>query len=206
MDEYVKTIQDALKDSKKFFSNASKQERELWVVREFLSYLPIDVVDADVCPAPKEPNDVTYGQYGFQVKEVLSKGRRRGDEYSEKLYAITEETQPEDLLEPYSPIHIPLNEVLPRIAEDLARHRIEKYERPGRVMTAGDIDVLVYLNLSSTTYTNDEVTDLHDEFKNWKSVSLVTNNCAIVLDCSDHCNQLLGRRVGILYVNKHVKN
>lgn len=206
MDEYVKAIQNALKDSKKFFSNASKQERELWVLREFLSYLPIDIVDSDICPAPREPNDVTYGLYGFQVKEVLSKGRRRGDEYSEKLGEITDKTQPEDLLEPYSPIHIPLNEVLPRIAEDLARHRIEKYERLGRGMTTGDIDVLVYLNLSGITYTSDEVTDLHNEFKYWKSVSLVANNCAIVLACSDHCNQLLGRRVGTLYVNKHVKN
>lgn len=206
MDDYVKTIKNALKDSKKFFSNASKRERELWVLREFLSYLPIDIVDTDIGPASEEPNDVTYGQYGFQVKEVLSEGRKRCDEYSEKLDAITEETQPEDLLEPYSPIHIPLNDVLPRIADDLARHRIEKYERPGRVVPTNRIDVLVYLNLSSTTYTNDQVTNLHDEFENWKSVSLVSNNCAIVLACSDHCNQLLERHVGTLYVKKHVKN
>jgi hypothetical protein len=206
MNDYIESIQKALSDSKQFFSNANKQDRELWVLHEFLSYLPIDIVASDIVPAPKEPNDVIYGHYGFQVKEVLSEGRKRGDEYSDKLDAITEETQPEDLLEPYSPIHIPLSDVMSRVASDLARHRVEKYERPGKPTNAGNIDVLVYLNLSSTTYTSQQVTDIQDEFNNWKSVSLVSNNCAVVLACSDHCNQLLAPHERTLFVKKHVKN
>lgn len=102
MDDYVKSIQDGLKESRRFFSNRSKQDRELWVLREFLSYLPIDVIDSDIAVSTGEPNDVLYGPYGFQVKEVLSEGRRRGKEYLDKLEAISEATKPEDLLEFYS--------------------------------------------------------------------------------------------------------
>lgn len=43
MDEYVESIRNGLKESKYFFSNPNKQNRELWVLREFLTYLPIIV-------------------------------------------------------------------------------------------------------------------------------------------------------------------
>lgn len=197
MDDYVKSIQEGLKESKRFFSNASKQYRELWVLREFLSYLPIKIVNSDRAPATQEPHDVVYGPYGFQVKEVLSEGRRRGKEYSDKLEVIQEDTEPKDLLETYSPINISLNEALPRVASELARHRKEKYSN----QTAG-IDVLVYLNLSDTTYTSESVISLPAEFSNWQSVSLVSNNCAIVLACSNEGNKLLQPHVNRLYVKK----
>ena len=72
MGDYAESIQDGLKESKKFFSNPNKPETELWVLREFLSYLPIEVVESDIAPSTQESHDVFYGPYGFQVKEVLS--------------------------------------------------------------------------------------------------------------------------------------
>jgi len=195
MDEYVESIQSGLKESRCFFSNPSKQERELWVLREFLTYLPIEVVDSEITPSNQEPHDVFYGQHGFQVKEVLSKGRRRGKEYKDKLQAISEDTKPEDLLEPYTPIHIPLNEALPQVVSELRRHREEKYNN----QTSG-LDVLVYLNLSDTTYTNEYSPIIEAEFNNWQSVSLVSNNCALVLACANKNSSLLNSLVGQLYV------
>lgn len=197
MDEYVKSVKEGLEESVLFFGNKNKQGREVWVLKEFLKYLPIESLDSDINGSEAEPNDVFYKDVGFQVKEIPTEGRKRGKEYKDKLNNITEETEPEDLLEYYSPIHIPLSGVLPRVRDELERHRNEKYK-----MNARKINVLVYLNLDDTTYTNAPVdTSLIDyELGNWQSVSVVTNNSAIVLSCNND-NKLLMPLVGILYVN-----
>lgn len=197
MDEYVESVKEGLVESKRFFSNPYKQHREIWVLREFLSYLPIEISTGDISPSETEPHDVFYREFGFQIKEVLSEGRRRGKEYSDKLASITNDTKPEDLLEQYTPIHISLDQALPRVASELARHRAEKYSG-----NTSHIDVLVYLNLSDTTYTAADVQSVHDEFLNWNSVSLVSNNCAIILACDAEGHAFLEPLVGKLYV-KH---
>ncbi|MDC5857433.1 DUF1780 domain-containing protein [Vibrio europaeus] len=197
MDDYVKSVKQGLEESRKFFGNKNKPARELWVLREFLSYLPVEFDESELSESDQEPNDVFYLGYGFQIKEVLSPGRKRGKEYKDKLGSITENTKPEDFIEQYSPIHIPLSESLPRVASELSRHREEKYSND-----TGNIDVLVYLNLSDTTYTNEPVKYSSAEFTLWKSVSLVSNNCAIVLACNEQSNELLSGQIGVL----HVKN
>lgn len=197
MDDYIKSVKEGLEESRKFFGNKSKQLRELWALREFLSYLPIEFEESDLSESDHEPNDAFYLSHGFQIKEVLSPGRKRGKEYNDKIASITETTKPEDLLEPYSPIHIALNESLPYVESELGRHRIEKYDN-----YTGNINVLVYLNLSDTTYTKEAVIYFCTESRLWKSVSVVTNNCAIVLSCNDKGNELLSGQVGVL----HAKN
>jgi len=44
MDEYVKSAKEGLEISVSFFDNKSKQERELWVLRKLLNYLPCDLL------------------------------------------------------------------------------------------------------------------------------------------------------------------
>ena len=197
MDEYVESIKYDLEASRKFFGNKYKQKRELWVLREFLSYFPHVFNQLEVIGSNQEPNDGFYKHHGFQIKEVLSEGRKRGKEYKEKLNSITDQTGPEDFLEPYIHMHIPLIKSLPYVKLELARHREDKYNNE-----TADINVLVYLNLSDTTYTNDTPEYSNSEFSLWKSVSLVSNNNAIVLTCNDEKDELLYPRVGQL----HVKN
>jgi len=197
MDEYVKSIKDGLSESVTFFGNSKKPDREIWVLKEFLEYLPVTVQDSDVQLSEAEPNDAFYKDIGFQIKEIQTEGRKRGKEYKDNLSSITDETKPQDLLEHYSPFHVPLSTALTRVGVELERHRKEKYKN-----STGDMNVLVYLNLNDTTYTKDPVdtTFIDSELRHWKSVSLVTNNCAIVLSCADRSNKLLAPFVGKLYV------
>ena len=67
-----------------------------------------------------------------------------------------------------------------------------------------EMNVLVYLNLKDTTY-KDVAVDyalVDEEINHWQSVSVVTNNCAIVLRCNNQSIELLTANVGIL----HFKN
>ncbi len=197
MDKYIKSIKEDLKESVSYFGNKNKQGREIWVLKEFLNYLPVKVDDSHVKGSDIEPNDAFYKDIGFQVKEIQTEGRKRGKEYKDKLNSISEETKPKDLLQRYNHTHIPLSEVLPRVREELKRHRSEKYKDNAR-----KINVLVYLNLSDTTYTNTsvDISLTYEELDSWQSVSVVTNNCAIVLSCNDDNNKLLKPLVGELYV------
>lgn len=202
MDEYVKSVKEGLEASVSFFGNKNKQRREVWVLKEFLKYLPVETHDSDIKGSDAEPNDVFYKDVGFQVKEIQNEGRKRGKEYKDKLNSINEETGTEDLLECYSPIHIPLSEVLSRVQNELEHHRNEKYK-----VNAREMNVLVYLNLNDTTYTNAPIDmsligcDL-SESCHWQSISVVTNNCAIVLSCNNDDDKLLMPLVGKLYVKK----
>ena len=199
IDKYVKSIKNSLKEAIDFFRNHRKAEREIWVANEFLRYLVEDFDEKDVLESTQEPIDVTYCEIGFQVKEIQSEGSKRGKEYNDKFRAITSKTEASHLLEDYSPIHIPLNDVLPRLVAELQRHRTKKYHR----MT-NEMNVLVYLNLKDTTY-KDVAVDyalVDEEINHWQSVSVVTNNCAIVLRCNNQSIELLTANVGIL----HFKN
>ena len=169
------------------------------MLRRFLGYLPVEFEESDIKGSDTEPNDAFYKELGFQVKEVQTEGRRRGKECKDKLQNISDETSPEDFTELYSPIHMSITESLPRVVSELARHREEKYGNKTRQM-----NVLVYLNLSDTTYTNEQVdlTAISYELDRWNSVSLVTNNCAIVLRCNDRDNHFLMPLVGDLHVKK----
>lgn len=196
MDNYVKSIKDGLAESIDFFRNYRKGERERWVASEFLRYLVEDLDERDVIESTQEPIDVIYNDIEFQIKEIQSEGSTRGKEYNDKFRSITEETEPHDLLEEYCPIHIPINNAMPMLVTELQRHRTTKYHK-----LTNEMNVLVYLNLNDTTYSDVEIdyTLLDEEIVHWLSVSVVTNNCAIVLSCNDPALERLSLNVGKLY-------
>jgi len=69
MDDYVESVKNGLLESRKFFGNKNKQEREIWVLREFLSYVLPEFDETKISGSDQEPNDVFYQEYGFQIKE-----------------------------------------------------------------------------------------------------------------------------------------
>ncbi len=200
MDNYVKSVKNGLAESVDFFRNHRKGEREIWVASEFLQYLVEDFDRNDVIESTQEPIDVTYSDIGFQVKEIQSEGRKRGKEYNDNFRAITAETVDSDLLKEYRPINIPINDALPRLVAELKRHRTNKYYK-----LTNEMNVLVYLNLVDTAYMDVEVDYVlvDEEIRHWQSVSVVTNNCAIVLSCNNPTIELLTMNVGTLHFKKN---
>ena len=83
-----------------------------------------------------------------------------------------------------------------RLVTELHRHRTTKYHN-----LTNEMNVLVYLNLKDTTYNDADVDYalVDEEINHWLSVSVVTNNCAIVLSCNDSKQELLNINVGKLY-------
>lgn len=65
----------------RFFSNRGKEEREHWVVREFLAGLGVSFLDTELQSHPQASKvDIEFRDALFQVKEIIDPNFRRGDE------------------------------------------------------------------------------------------------------------------------------
>lgn len=193
MTDYLDRSKKGLEDSIQFFGNKCKPQRELLVLEKFLGYIPQSGVVLRTAEDGEEPNDVFYNGYGFQIKEIQTEGRERQKEYKEKLRSISSDTTKKELLDSYTPIKNSINECLPRIFSELIRHR-KKYDE-----NSLSINLLIYLNIAGLTITSEvDVigSSFSEEFDKWASVSIISNNCACVLACSDKGHDFLHPFVG----------
>lgn len=141
-DEYLQSIREGLKQSVDFFSSQDKFFREKWVVGEFLANLSVEYEESEL-QWGSDPPDIVFRDAQFEIKEIMDKGRRRHDEFKQALARAQAATDPDELLEEYSPKTITISEVYDLVyaqAADLAKR---KYPPKVRKET----DLLCYVNL-----------------------------------------------------------
>ena len=200
--DFIKERVDAIKETIHFISNDCKSEREVWVVRHFLSQLCIDFSNEEIHASSDEPVDVVYCDAKFQVKEIYDKGRKRGDEYKESLRKAKIAISASDLFEPYSPQKMICDDVASIVAK-LASVWQQKYG-PSECMST---DLLFYFNLQDIHVVGDEVTDV-DSYSSkmaaWRSVSVFLGDCAFVLHVSEKAPGFLKTAKGKVHRNPSV--
>ncbi len=178
----------ACEEAMQFFSNPGRREREAWVVGQFLKNIGINFENSELTPG-NNPPDVIFQNAIFEIKEIDKKGRRRHDEYKQKLIGARSATQREDLIEPYEFKHITLQEIVDRIAEEL---RTFNYS----LDFSKDTDILFYINFSCKENQNYTISD-NNILKKWRSVSIITNNnLSCVFYAADSAPQFIKSRIG----------
>lgn len=180
----------ALKESIAFFRNAEKLNREKWVVRRLLHALRVDFKEEEMTEA-QEPVDVAFRDTGFQVKELLDEGRRRTDEFKNKLEAAKSAKDCSELLEHYTPTDISFSEVVRRCflyAETLLTQ--SKYGP----RECKNIDLVCYFNwLDHHVVPSIE---LPKKELGFRSLSIVSNRYCAVAYASSEAPALLRENVG----------
>jgi hypothetical protein len=162
---YIKKLQIQTAESRTFFSNKTKEERERSIVRVFLKTLGIRFEDSELIAPSVEPVDVAFRTARFQNRELLELGlkpkqepeRKRGEELKqkEKKYKDANLVSVNQLLKKFSP-HTPVSLahlVLVDVPNALSEKSVEypkKYPNGCR-----DIDALVYVNLKDKFLTID---------------------------------------------------
>lgn len=197
--DFIKELINERKESICFFSNKCKSEREVWVVRHFLSQLRIEFSDEEITPSQNEPVDVIYSDARFQVKEILDENRRRGDEYRESLLKAENATSPSDLLEHYQPNMITCADIVPIVAKK-AFELQQKYGPSERI----SIDLLFYLNLQDIHVVGDIFPDVDcysSIMAGWRSVSVDSGDCALVLHVSQRAPSFMKTSKGKVHRN-----
>lgn len=186
---------EALRASVEFFSPQMKQERELWVAREFLEYLGFNFEPTDLCVSQDEPPDVLFSGARFEIKEILDPDRRRGTEYKAALNKAESAKHPRELLESYSPKSVTVDEAAARIAEESKRWK-EKYA-PAVIR---QLDLLFYFNLQECGVVGNQIQRGNlDACLQWRSVSVVGNDCAFVLCANDDAPEFIRNACGAVF-------
>lgn len=174
-----------------FFSNENKLEREKYLVRQLLEGIEVDFQECELLQA-EEPVDIAFRDCNFQVKEILSEGRRRYDEFRESLEKAEKAESWQDLLEEYTPLELPVSEIVKLTLERAESLAGRKYGLAEMAV----LDLLCYCNLG-------EVCEVVSEFNlpchaPFRSISIVSNRFRMVIYASDEAPAILASAVGVL--------
>ena len=142
--EYLEAQRKARAESVEFFRSENKRERERWVAREYLMNLGLSFVDDELASSPQDPPDVLFRGANFEIKEILSRGRRRHHEYKEGLKKALDANTPADLVEHFTPRDISFAGVCALVLEEAETLAKDKY--PPAVRKT--LDLLFYVNLN----------------------------------------------------------
>lgn len=141
------------------------------VCTAFLRCLGIKFSPANIESPQEDPPDVKFEEANFEVRELLNKGRRRGDEYKKRYGALKNAKNVADTLLPYkSPTPISYKKIFEIITAALSK-KANRYGQQG----CSSLDALVYVNLQNRfldpTTTIPTVDSLVSQ--GWRSVSFV---------------------------------
>lgn len=180
-EEYMEAQRKARAESVEYFRSANKSERERWVVREFLMNLGLTLTEAEIQTPSQDPPDVLFRDANFEIKEILSDGRRRHQEYKEGLQKAHKATSPSELVEMYTPRDVAVFDVCAGVYVEAKKLADVKYA----VNTRKTLDLLFYVNLTDVSGLRE--TPFPDaapiDKLGWRSVSFLMGyrSCALSL-------------------------
>ncbi len=166
--EAIRETVEARKEAVNFFSNNSKQEREKWVVGQFLRKMGIEFVENELMPATGLAPDIIFRDAAFEIKEIDVEGRRRHDEKKEELKKAQAASSLDDLLSSYEFKEISFQGVVDRVDKALKRYVCSPD-------FSKKTNILFYVNytvLGEHCFTSQNF----EIWKQWRSLSMVSNN------------------------------
>src|SRR5262249_41807593 len=145
-----------------------KPERERWVVRQFLSHLPISFCEGEVYSLPQHSKvDVGFRHARFQVKEIVDDGTRRGDEIKAMWRRVQVASRLEEIVGPCSAYDIPPPIKGYELVRDRASQLAGKYKEYRLTL-----DLLFYVTRTRTSPIRAAEVNRGDlELLGWRSVS-----------------------------------
>lgn len=192
MDEkqYIEQLKEHAAETRQFFGNKKKSQREKAVCRAFLRLLGVTFEETELKAPAEEPTDVEFRKTRFQIKELLNENRRRGDELKAKEKKFKKATTIDELIEPWTPPQpMMLRELVSQVIKMLSKY-IEQYGNSCQIL-----DVLIYVNLKDryleASPIGNELSGL--EAQRWRSVSILFPPYALVLNAGDSAPDFLAK-------------
>ena len=197
-EEFLEDRRRALRESVEYFSSKRKPERERWVCQEFILNLGLLFDETEVITPNEEPPDVVFRDGRFEIKEVLDPGRRRHAEYKASLQKALEATDPQDLLEQFTPQDFTPQQIGERILKEL-----EALQNRYASAACKSLDILFYVNLQEH-FLKAGAMPPAVEFApyGWRSVSAIMGWGALVMFAAPNAPVFLASNVGALMQRK----
>lgn len=197
-EEFLEDRRRALRDSVEYFSVKNKPERERWVCQEFILNLGLAFDEAEVITPDDEPPDVVFRDGRFEIKELLDPGRRRHTEYKASLQKALKTTDPQDLLEQFTPLDITPEQIGSRILKEL--EALQDHYAPA---ARRNLDILFYVNLQQHFLKAGPMPSASEFARyGWRSVSAIKGWGALVMFAASDAPTFLVSNVGALIQRK----
>lgn len=183
-----------LKESVEYFSAKNKPERERWVCAEFVKNLGIVFDETELLSPDDDPPDVTFRDARFEIKEILDPGRLRHAEYKVALKKAQETSDPQDLIEQFTPQDITPFQVGDRILKEL-EGLVDQYAPSVRAC----LDLLFYVNLQEHILKVGPMPEAKTFARfGWRSISGVLGWGSLVFFVAPDAPSILNSKVGTL--------
>lgn len=197
-EEFFEDRRNALRESVGYFSAKNKSERERWICHEFVQNLGLSYDEPEVVPPDDEPPDVVFRDGRFEIKEILDPGRRRHAEYKASLQKALDATDPQDLLEEFTPQDVTPQQIGDRVLKEL--ETLQEYYAPS---ARRHLDILFYVNLQEH-FLKVGAMPLAPVFApyGWRSVSALIGWGALVMFAAPDAPTFLVSNVGALAQRK----
>ncbi|MFC5742741.1 DUF1780 domain-containing protein [Dyella tabacisoli] len=166
IDQRVKDLEESVRS----FSSKNKKEGERWVVISFIENLRIPLQPQEVISPDQDPPDVVFRDACFEVKEIMDEERKRHAEYKAELERVRKITDPKDLLRPFRPKTMTLEEIY-LCCDERVKSLDKKYPTAVKAAT----DLLFYVNLVDvTTLVEQPYPDVSSmATAGWRSISFL---------------------------------
>ena len=186
--EFLEEMKRSTADELRYFSNKGKEERERWVVEEFLKWLGIEFAKEELRSLePENKADVAFRDGRFQVKEITDPDIRRGDEVRTVYERVEAAKTVEDILGPGLTYDTP-----PLInGYELVRKEAERLTAK-YTSSKGMLDLLFYVTRRGASAIQPQEVSA-DEFSimGWRSISCLIGDRSIILFAGDDAPSFL---------------
>jgi hypothetical protein len=195
---YIDDLIRHTEDSITFFSNSMKPERERSVCAAFLRCLGVDFSANEIVVEKNDPPDVIFGQANFEIRELYEVGRKRHDEYRERLKELKQAKTIDDTLisikwsNPISYDFI-FSGIESALSSKAKKYGLEK---------CSSLDALVYVSFPQKFLDiKSKIPDFYKiEAQGWRSVSFVIPPYSHVIYCKEGAPEFLTRLEGKTYM------
>ncbi len=184
LDDNLRCTVQALEKSVRFWGpgKTNQKVRERFVAERFLRGLGVAFADAELLQPDDDPPDVCFGNAAFEVKEVQDRGRKRHDEYRQRLERARQAERLGDLTEHFSPEDMPIAKVYARLMEETQKLAAKYFAN-----VRSTLDLLFYVNFGMEKAWGIEDgprPDLQPLLsEGWRSVSFLhgTSTCCVLM-------------------------
>ena len=177
-------MREAWAGERRFFSNAGKEERECWVVAEFLRLRGIDFQTNEVSSAEQDHFvDVKFRDAKFQVKELLTPGSLRQAEIATTHEQLLSARRLQDAIGPGFVYDTPTVE----FGDVLVGTTVAKLAQDPRYLhSKAQTDLILYVTHTRVTPPRTWTPDWSQLSPcGWRSVSCLISDQALVLFASE---------------------
>ena len=178
--ELLEELRRSTREELRFLSNSGREERERWVVSEYLTRQKVEFSEEELrSPHQHSKTDVEFRDARFQVKEILNPGTKRYRDVKAKYDHLMTANSLQDIAWPMFGYDIPPITTIYSLvsAEALSLSVASKY-----ATEKANLDLIFYVTRTHASLIHKE--EIDREYLSsigWRSISCLAGNQAIAL-------------------------